>query len=364
MLDVALRGRRGEFRLDVQFRAPTPGVTALFGVSGSGKSTLARALCGLLPGVEGSIVVDDEVWLDSGRGLCTAPEARGVGAVFQEPRLFPHLSVAGNLDYAAARSRHRTPIVKRQDVIELLGLGALLARRVQGLSGGERSRVALGRALLGQPRLLLLDEPLANLDGARREEILPFLEDLRDRYRLPMVYVSHEYDEVLRLAAHVVLLDAGRALASGSPSALSLDPILVRQVGRDRAGAVVEGPVTDASAGDGLATIALGAGRLRLPAGGLRAGDRARVLVPARDVLIATSEPHGLSVRNQLRGTVTALRRDTPGAVLVTVDIGGQSLLARLTGAAVTELGLVAGQPVHALVKAESLRGHAYRRGT
>lgn len=360
MLEVAVLVRRGSFVLDACFAAPRPGVTALFGRSGSGKSTLVGALCGLLRGAQGTIRIGGEAWLDSARGVEVPAERRHVGCVFQEPRLFPHLDVAGNLDYAARRARGRTPIVRRDEAVELLGLEALLARRVAALSGGERSRVALGRALLSQPRLLVLDEPLASLDAPRREEILPYLERLRDHSALSMVYVSHDYDEVLRLAGHVVLLDAGRVRASGSPAGLSLQPALVSMVGLEHAGAVVEGCVEAIDAAGGLATVRVGAQRLLLPGEGLVAGRAARVLVPARDVLLATVAPQGLSVRNRWPCTVVAVEADARGTALVSVDAAGTTLLARVTVAAVTELDLRPGRSVQALIKAEALRGHVY----
>jgi molybdate transport system ATP-binding protein len=363
MIKIDIRTQRGEFSLRAQCTAPTPGVTALFGPSGGGKSTLVRVLCGL-ERASGTVALDEHVWLDSGRQVDVAPEHRRIGCVFQDPRLFPHLDVTGNLDYAERRARRREKYVAFDEVVTLLGLGSLLHRRVQELSGGERSRVAIARALLSQPRLLVLDEPFASLDANRRDEILPFLERLRDRYAVPMIYVSHQYEEVLRLASHVLLIEAGTIVASGSPAALSFDPALRRLVGNERAGAVIEGRVLTFDPARGLATVSLGHGELRLPADGLEPGGRARVLVPARDVLLALGVQSGLSVRNQLAGTIVEVVADPPGAALVVVDVGGQSLIARITRQAIDELNLAPGRSVHALVKAESLRGHAYPGGS
>lgn len=363
MLQIHLNAQRGEFALRVNCTAPTPGVTALFGPSGCGKSTLVRALCGL-DRASGRIALGDEVWLDDSQRIDVAPERRQIGCVFQDPRLFPHLDVAGNLDYARRRVRGRAVYVRFDEVIELLGLGGLLARRVRQLSGGERGRVAIARALLSQPKLLVLDEPFASLDANRRDEILPFLERLRDRYAVPMIYVSHQYEEVLRLASHVLLIEAGMIVASGSPAALSFDPALRRLVGNERAGAVIEGRVLACDEERGLATVSLGHGELRLPADGLAVGRRARILVPARDVLLSLGAQTGLSVRNQLAGTIVEVVADPPGAALVALDVGGQSLIARVTRHAIDELDLVPGRSIHALIKAESLRGHAYPGGT
>lgn len=361
MLAVDIRSRRGDFILEAAFTGGAPGATALFGRSGSGKSTLVAAIAGLLRGATGHVRLGDETWLDSARGVDVAPEHRGIGCVFQDPRLFPHLCVRGNLDYAVRRSRARRAYVERGRLVELLDLGPLLERRPAGLSGGERSRVALARALLSQPKLLILDEPFASLDLARRMEVLPFLDRLRDEYRVPIIYVSHQYEEVLRLATGVVLIDAGRVRATGTPASLARHPELAAIAGSDWAGAVVEGPVLAYDAALDLATVAVGGGELKLPGEGIARAERARVLVPARDVLLASAPVHGLSVRNQLRGTVRTITADSGGAWLVEVGLADTALLARVTGAAIRELDIREGCEVYALVKAESLRGHAYR---
>ena len=215
MLRVSLLKRRREFTLAASFAAPTPGLIALFGRSGSGKTTLIEMIAGLLPPDEGEVQLTGTVLTDTRAGIAVAPERRRIGYVFQDSRLFPHLSVAGNLRYGMQRARSMPHAIHFEEVVDLLGLGALLGRRPHELSGGERQRVALGRALLSQPQLLLLDEPLASLDVARREEVLPYLERLRDWLSIPMVYVSHQFDEVLRLATYIVLLEEGRVLTAG-----------------------------------------------------------------------------------------------------------------------------------------------------
>ena len=363
MFEADLAAARGGFRLEARFTAPTPGVVALFGPSGAGKSTLVNAIAGLVPAT-GAVRLDGEAWLDSARGIDVPAERRRIGYVFQDARLFPHLDVAGNLGYGERRAARGPRVAQRDEITSLLGLGPLLRRRVQQLSGGERQRVALGRALLAQPRLLLLDEPLASIDAARRDEVLPYLESLRDRFAIPMLYVSHQYEEVLRLATHVVLLAAGRVLASGSPTDLSLDPRLRGIVGSEAVGAVLEVAVTEVDAATGLVAVALGAGRLRLAVPDATVGARLRLQVLARDVILATEPPHGLSVRNALAGTLVELASEGPDAVLATVESAGSRLLARITRAAVDELGLRPGLSVWALVKAASLRGHVYARAT
>jgi molybdate transport system ATP-binding protein len=352
---------RGGFRLEARFAAPTPGVIALFGPSGAGKSTLVNAIAGLVP-ARGRIRLDGTVWQDDASGTNVPAERRRIGYVFQDARLFPHLDVAGNLDYGARRAPRDGHYVDRGELIALLGLGPLLGRRVHQLSGGERQRVALGRALLAQPRLLLLDEPLASIDAARRDEVLPYLESLRDRYAVPMLYVSHQYDEVLRLATQLVLLADGRIQGCGAPGELSLDPALRRLIGTDAVGAVLDAEVTAVDAAAGLASVAIGPGRLRLPLPGAAPGARLRLNVLARDVILATEPPHALSVRNVLEGTLAEVVAESPDEALAIVALGGPRLLARVTRAAVEELGLTPGRRVWALVKAASLRGHAFAR--
>ncbi len=360
MLEIDLCMRRGDFSLQARVSMPTPGVVALFGRSGCGKSTVVGLVAGLLRAETGRIVLDGVVLLDRARQVNVPPERRRIGCVFQDSRLFPHLSVAGNLDYA----RRRAPgpaFIDTQSVIDLLDLSALLRRRAPQLSGGERQRVAIGRALLSQPRLLLLDEPLASLDAARRDEVLPYLERLRDELSIPMVYVSHQFEEVLRLATHVVLMDRGRVLAQGGIGEMSLDPGLRDIVGPEAVGAVVDGEVTELDGASGLASVRVGDGRLRVQASGLKLGARLRVQLLARDIIVSTLPPQGLSVRNALPGIIAAVTPDERESALIAIDVGGPRLLARVTEAAARELALAPGAAVWALVKSVSLRGHSFR---
>jgi molybdate transport system ATP-binding protein len=361
MLSVAVRKQRGAFTLQAEFAAPTPGVTALFGRSGSGKTTLVDIICGLLTPDQGEVRLGETVLTDRQHGTNVPVERRRIGYVFQDARLFPHLTVTGNLRYGATRAAATPPVIGFEEVVALLGLDALLERRPRTLSGGERQRVALGRALLSQPRLLLLDEPLASIDAARRQEVLPYLEALRDRLSIPMVYVSHEFEEVLRLATHLVLLDAGHVIAAGSVAEVSLRPELRAIVGPDLVGAVLEGVVTAVNGSAGFADLALGSGELRLTMRDAAVGDHVRVQLLARDVILATQEIGGLSVRNALAGRIVEIAPDQEDAVLVRIDVGGPVVLARITRAALAALRLHTGQPVWALVKSVSLRGHAFR---
>ncbi|MES1262806.1 MAG: molybdenum ABC transporter ATP-binding protein [Peristeroidobacter soli] len=361
MLRVELKKQRGEFSLDAAFHAPTPGVTALFGRSGCGKSTLISLIAGLLEPDAGRIVIGEDVLFDGERDLSVDARHRRIGVVFQDARLFPHLSVHGNLDYGARRvPRESSRFVSFDDVVVLLGLGGLLTRRPHELSGGEKQRVAFGRALLSQPRLLLLDEPLASLDLARREEVLPYLERLRDAFAIPIVYVSHQFDEVLRLATRVVLLDSGRTVGDGDIATVSRDPQLRAIVGPDSVGAVLTGHVERLDA-TGLAVLRVGDAELSVELEGATVNQRIQIQVLARDVIVASERPVGLSVRNVVAARVMSVTPDSGRAVLVELDIGRTATLrARITSRASEELGLSKDKQVWALIKAASLRGHVF----
>ncbi|MFL6602338.1 MAG: molybdenum ABC transporter ATP-binding protein [Steroidobacteraceae bacterium] len=375
MLKVRVVKRRDGFTLDANFEAPTPGVVALFGRSGCGKTTTINIISGLLAADAASIELDGEVLENTGSSVPVRvpPEGRRIGYVFQDGRLFPHMSVLRNLRYGMTRAGQGMPDANASStgdrrigldpIVSLLGLERLLQRRPNQLSGGERQRVSLGRALLSQPKLLLLDEPLAALDAARREEVLPYLERLRDSLSIPMVYVSHQFDEVLRLATHVVLMDAGRVLAQGPLNEVSLVPALRDIVGPDSVGAVLDGVVKGVDAAGGMADLRVGSGVLNVGVRGVRVGERVRVQLLARDIILAVEPPRGLSVRNELRGVVVALVEDEEEAVLVTVDVAGARVLSRVTRTAVGALGLSVGMGVWLLVKAVSTRGHAFRVG-
>jgi len=358
MLDVAVRKRHGGFSLDASFRVPGPGVVALFGRSGSGKTTLVNVIAGLLAPDAGHVRLGDTVLEDTASGVRVPAEQRRIGYVFQDARLFPHRDVEGNLRYGLTRAPASQRAIGFEEVVALLGLAPLLDRRPGALSGGERQRVAIGRAVLAQPRLLLLDEPLASLDASRREDVLPFLERLRDRVGIPMVYVSHQFDEVLRLATDLVLLDQGRVAASGPLSEVSLDPALRAIVGADAIGAVLDGTIVGREEESGLAQLQLGRNVLRIVSDDA-VGRAVRVQLLARDLILATGEPFGLSVRNALAATVVSIALDDAHTDLVRLDIGGACVVARITRASTRELGLRPGLALRVLVKSVSVRGQS-----
>ncbi len=361
MLRLSVLKRWAGFTLRAELEAPTPGVVALFGRSGCGKTTVVNIISGLLQPDEGRVELDGVVLTDTRARLRVPVERRRIGYVFQDARLFPHLGVLANLRYGMRRAPRAGRAIGLDEVLALLGLEPLLGRRPYQLSGGERQRVALGRALLSQPRLLLLDEPLAALDAARREEVLPYLETLRDRLSIPMVFVSHQLDEVLRLATHVALMDSGEIVASGTLSDISLRPELQAIVGSEAVGAVLDGVVTHVDTGHGMADVQIGTGTLHISVPEARVGAQMRIQLLARDIILATEPPRGLSVRNAVEGVITELSTDLGQAVLVKVDIGaGASVLSRVTRNATEALGLRAGMPVWVLVKAVSARGHTY----
>ena len=361
MLRLSVCKRWEGFKLRAQLEAPTPGVVALFGRSGCGKTTVINIISGLLQPDEGRVELDGVVLTDTRAGIRVPVEQRRIGYVFQEPRLFPHLGVMANLRYGLRRAPPESRSIGLDEVLALLGLERLLERRPYQLSGGERQRVALGRALLSQPRLLLFDEPLSGLDAARRDEVLPYLERLRDSLSIPMVYVSHQLEEVLRLATQVALMEAGEVVATGALSDISLRPELRAIVGSEAVGAVLDGRVTRVDVAEGLADVQLGGGVLHVSLQDARVGARIRVQLLARDIILATEAPRGLSVRNALQGVIAELADDVGIAVLVKVDIGfGAAVLARVTRHAMHDLGLRPGLGVWVLVKAVSARGHAF----
>jgi molybdate transport system ATP-binding protein len=353
-ISLACRIDRGAFNLDVDLALPGRGVTALFGHSGSGKTTLLRVLAGLERVAGARVALGDEVWQDDARKVFVPTHQRGIGYVFQEASLFPHLSVRANLEFGRKRlkpAEHRFDLLA---VAELLGIERLLDASPATLSGGERQRAAIARTLLASPRLLLMDEPLAALDMRRKLEILPYLERLHDELALPVVYVSHAADEVARLADHLVVLEEGRVLASG-PLAATLARLDLAANFQDDAGVMLE-TTLQARDADGLSHLAFAGGVLLVGQRDVAIGTRVRCRIHARDVSLALERPRGSSITNILPARVDAVGPSgAPGQVLVRLLVGDTALLARITERSRRELAIAPGSAVWAQVKAVAL---------
>jgi molybdate transport system ATP-binding protein len=346
--------RLGSFTLDARF-SMAGGLTALFGPSGSGKTSLVNIIGGLLHPDQGRVVVNGRVLVDTAEGVFVPKHRRRIGYIFQEPRLFPHFNVRQNLLYG----RWFTPAAERRErfqrIVELLGIGPLLQRGTALLSGGEKQRVAIGRALLASPHLLLMDEPLSGLDEARKSEILPYLERLRDDSQVPIVYVSHSVAEVTRLATSMVLLAEGRVVATGTVSEVMGRVDVLPLGGRYEAGAVLTMRVAAHDDRYDLTTLRSPAGELRVPRLALDIGALVRVRVRARDVVLALQSPAAVSTLNILSGTISEIGGLHGPSAEVRLDLNGEVLLARVTRFTVDRLGLAAGLRVFALVKSVSI---------
>jgi molybdate transport system ATP-binding protein len=347
-------GFRG-FRLAMEFSIDRPGLTALFGPSGSGKSTCINAISGLIKPESGHIEINGKPVFDSASGLNLPARQRGVGYVFQDARLFPHLSVSRNIDFGARRTAQPPSPAERARVIEMLGIGHLLDRRPASLSGGERQRVALGRALLMKPSLLLLDEPLAALDQARKAEILPHLERLRDEARIPIVLVSHALDDVARLADDIVVVNEGRSVASGPVDEVLSRLDLVALTGQSEPMSVITADVLHHDTEGGLTELGFNGGRLWVARIDADPGAQLRLRIAARDVILALAPPSQISATNMIRGHVAEVRTGPGPYCDIRLICGGSILLARITRRSAERLGLQAGREVIAVVKAVSV---------
>lgn len=358
-LEVDVERRLGDLHVAARFVTEAGGITVLFGRSGAGKTSVVNMIAGLLRPERGRVALDGQVLYDSERGIDLPAERRRVGYVFQEDRLFPHLSVRRNLHYGRRFAPAEERRIEADAVIELLGIGHLLGRRPRSLSTGEKQRVAIGRALIACPRLLLMDEPLAALDTARRGEILPYIERLRDELAMPIVYVSHAVEEVDRLADEVVVMSEGRAAAVGAVeeimSRLDLRPL----TGRHEAGAVLDCAVEDHDRRYGLTYLRFPGGRLTVPFVDLPQGEPVRVRIRARDVSVARQAPAEISILNVFKGRVAEIDSEAGPIVDLRLDVGEAPetapLWARITARSVAELRLAPGVEVYALVKAVAL---------
>lgn len=358
-LSVRVTQRVEGFALDVAFEAG-PGVTGIIGPSGAGKSMTLGAIAGLARPQSGRIALDNQVFVDTARGVFMPPEQRRVGYVFQEARLFPHLSIAENLDYGARR-RGGAGTMPRAEVIDLLGLSALLDRRPHRLSGGEAQRVAIGRALLSAPQLLLMDEPLSSLDIRRRREIMPFIEALHRRLDLPILFVSHNIDEIVRLADRVLVLHGGRVAACGEVAEV-LNRLDVQSLilGEDGSAAdpatIIEARVSHHDDAHHLTELDIGGATLAVAELALAPGARVRLRLHARDIALATERPTALSIQNVIEAKIVEIKAAGPSQVDVKLAVGAElRLFARITNRAAEQLQLATGRPVWALVKSVAL---------
>jgi molybdate transport system ATP-binding protein len=352
-LSITLRHRFPSVQMDIAFEVASPGLTVLFGPSGAGKSTIINAAAGLLRPDICRIEVEGNVLADTRSGVWLPPERRRAGLVFQDSRLFPHMSVATNLRFGMRRVAPGA--VGFDEIVDLLGIEALLTRRPHTLSGGERQRVAIGRALLAQPHLLLMDEPLASLDNARKAEILPYLIRLKTSLKLPVLYVTHALDEAMRLADSMVLIDAGQVVGFGSVSEVaSRADLPVAQ--RDDAGALLLCRVEQHDTGRALTRLLGGGGTFWVPLLDLPLHAECRTRIPAREVILAGKPPEAISLHNIVSGTVRRIMQDAARrSVLVEVALPSGALLSRVTADAIIRLGLSPGSPVLALIKSTSI---------
>ncbi len=354
MLKLDIRKTLGDFRLDVSFTAGA-GVTALFGPSGSGKTSVAQMVAGLLKPERGRIEVGGKVLFDGAAGINLPPEKRGLGYVFQEGRLFPHLTVRSNLVFG----QKDAPKMERRgvfdDVISMLGIDGLLYRYPKTLSGGEKQRVAIGRALLANPKILIMDEPLAALDEARKAEVLPYLIKLVRHSHCPILYVSHSMNEVLALADTLVLLEQGKLIAAGTVETLLSRPDLRPLTGRLDAGAVINATVADHDDANAATILAFQGGQVVIGQTNLSVGEPVRLRIQAKDIAIALDPPKRTSVRNIFQAVIKDVKPAQANLVDITLDVHGTPLWAQVSRQSLGELGLVPGLTVWAMIKAVTL---------
>ena len=346
---------RPRFTLDATFTSGR-GCTALFGASGSGKTTIARLIAGIERPDRGRIAVAGTVLVDTAAGIWLPAHKRRVGLVFQDGQLLPHLSVRQNLAYGRYFSCGEATAIRFDEIVDLLGIGHLLDARPLTLSGGERQRVAIGRAMLAAPRILVLDEPLASLDASRKQEILPFIERLRDEAGLPIVYVSHAVEEVVRLATDVVRLASGRVIAQGAAAEVLASDLPEQPTDRFEAVSLLTGHHARELPEFAMSILSHPAGEIAIPALVGSAVGAVRVAIRATNVSLATERPQHLSLRTVLAGKVLRIKAGGGPSALVTVElVGGDALAAYITRLAISDLGLTEGSQVFALVKAVSI---------
>jgi molybdate transport system ATP-binding protein len=356
-LRVAATKRLEQFDFRCDLDLPLAGLTALFGPSGAGKSTLINLIAGQHRPDDGRVAVGETVFFDAAKRIELPVHARALGMVFQDARLFPHMTSRQNLMFGFKRAgtRAATPIASFDAVIELLGLAALLDRRPHTLSGGERQRVAIGRALLAQPRLLLMDEPLASLDAQRKAEVMPYIERLRDEFSVPVLYVSHTLDEVLRLATSLVLLDRGRVVAAGPLAEVLTRRDVSDRLGGAEFGTMVFGAVRAHDDRYFMSTLDCGGFELHVPRVDLPIGTALRARIPARDVALALARPSDVSISNRLEGVIESVTPLQGAYAEVSVRVAATLIAARITRESADRLALAPRLRVWCLIKSVAL---------
>ena len=354
-LSVRYRLSRADFSLDVNIEIASRGITGVFGSSGAGKTTLLRCMAGLEQADSGRLVVNGSVWEDSATGVKRPIHERRIGYVFQEARLFRHLDVSQNLSYGEKRLAKQNSRIEFDHVVELLGLAPLLQRSPTTLSGGEAQRVAIGRALLRGPELILMDEPLASIDAARRDEVLPFIERLHVDVGLPIIYVSHSIEEMCRICDQLAVMDGGRIVIDGDLQSVLLHTDVPTLSGRE-AGAVINAKVEVFESSDNLTRVATSTSQLWVQGNNGPPGSELRLRMRANDVSLCLQRPQKTSILNVLEATVVGIQEEDSGSVLVHVRAGNDDLLARVTRRSCSELSLEPGAAVFAQVKSIAVR--------
>lgn len=348
--------RREAYSLKAELRAPKQGITAIFGHSGAGKSTLLRSIAGLEKGIAQKLVVGGAVWEDRQNKVFVPPHLRPIAYVFQEVGLFTHMNVLRNIEYGMKRVPAAQRKIALADAVDLLGIAHLMARRPDTLSGGEKQRVGIARALASSPQLLLLDEPFSGLDLARKREVMPYLEKLHQQLGIPMLYVSHDVDEISQLADHLVLLEDGCVLASGKTAEI-LSRLDLPLAQGDVASSIIQGKVAAFDAKYDLITVDFGDGFLTLPGAAGQLGQSVRLRMQARDVSVSLKKPEESSVLNTFGGILVDMRADSLGQMMLAIDVGRTRMLCRITRRSAAQLDLQIGQSLFAHVKGVAMLG-------
>ena len=354
MISAEFVVERDDFLMDIKLEIPSTGATVLFGPSGSGKTTFINVLSGIVKPVSGLIKVGNATFFDSENKINLPMEKRGIGYVFQDGRLFPHMSVEENLDFGRKRSDDKTS--RKKEIIELLGLGQLLQRKPSTLSGGERQRTAIGRAILSGPSFLFMDEPLAALDFARKQEILPYIATLKKNLKIPIIYVSHQMEEVVRLADHLVLLENGKILDHGEIFDVINSPSLALLLGKDDKTSLINCQVGKKQDNDGLSKLIFSGGYFLVNQSNLTPLDNVRIELRAQDVAVALEKPVATSIANILEASVAKIEVSKSTHCDILLSIGNISIWARITEQSAAKLELNTGSKVFALIKSAAIK--------